>query len=552
MAAARPVGDVIPATERGALGVGPADLELGRIRHLLRERADIVALVVITAVAAGIRFATLDVQSFDHDEAVTAFHVLQPSLGATLSVVSHLERTPPLYYMLAWLWTGPLGVGSGQVDLRMLSALFGTLTVPIAFLAGRELASRRAGVIAAALVALNPFLVWYSQEARAYALLVLMLTLGLYLMARALRNPSRGNLALWALVSALALCSHYFAVFVVAPQAVWLLVTIRPRARPLAAVAAIAVAGVALLPLAVMQERTGRANGFASTPILTRAWEIPVHYVSGLEPQLWSSSAGVTALQVLAGLIAAVAAVAAAVIVRRRGTDAERRTALLVLGLAAAAFAVPLIAAAIGVDYVDPRNMIGPLVPLLVAGGVAFACAGRGRAGIAVATGLCALFAVVLVAVNVTPRMQRPDWRGAAAAIGPTQLRRVEIVPRLAAAPVGYYLGADQVAPRGQVVRVRQVDLLSRSTALTRPGPGFRLVTDRRVPGGMWLRRYESKHPVPITLHTDTAEKLIHDNASILVTGTPRPEEAPVPARSSQIEVSSSGSRPAGVVVPAA
>lgn len=552
VAAAPPVGDVIPATERGTIGVGAADLELGGIRQLLRERADIVALVMITAVAAGVRFATIDVQSLDHDEAVTAFNVLQPTLGATLSVVSHLERTPPLYYLLAWLWTGPLGVGSGQVDLRLLSALFGTLTVPVAFLAGRELASRRAGVIVAALVALNPFLVWYSQEARAYALLVLLLTLGLFLMARALRHPSRGNLALWALVSALALCTHYFAVFVVAPQAVWLLITIRPRGRPLAAVAATAAAGVALLPLAVMQEGSGRANGFARTAILDRGWQILVHYSSSLEPPLWSSSAGVATLQALAAVTAVVAGIAAAVIVRRRGTPAQSRAALLALGIAAAAFVVPLVVAAVGVDYVDPRNMIGPLVPLLVAGGIALGCSGAGRAGIAAAIGLCVAFVAVLVAVNVTPRMQRPDWRGAAAAIGASRLSRVEIVPRLAAAPVGFYLGADRVAPRGQVIRVRQVDLLSRSTALTRPGPGFRLITNRRVPGGMWLRRYESQHPVRITLHQDAAEKLIHDNASILVTGAPQPGEAPVPARSTQLEVRSTGSRPAGVVVPAA
>lgn len=545
-------GDVIPATERGALRVGAADLELGRVRQLLREQADVVALVVITAVAAGVRFATLDVQSLDHDEAVTAFHVLQPSLGATLSVVSHLERTPPLYYVLAWLWTGPLGVGAGQVDLRLLSALFGTLTVPVAFLAGRELASRHAGVIVAALVAFNPFLVWYSQEARAYALLVLLLMLGLYVMARVLRNPSRGNLALWALVSTLALCSHYFAVFVVAPQAVWLLIRLRPRSRPLAAVAATAAAGLALVPLAVMQEGSGRANGFANTPILDRAWQILVHYASSLEPQLWSSSAGVATLQAIAGVIAAVAAVAAAVIVKRRGTEAERRAALLAFGLAAAAFAVPLVAAAIGADYVDPRNMIGPLVPLLVAGGIAFACTGAGRAGVAAAVGLCVVFAAVLVAVNVTPRMQRPDWRGAAAAIGPSQLSRVEIVPRLAAAPVGYYLGADQVRPRGQAIPVRQVDLLSRSPTLTPPGPGFRLTADRRVPGGMWLRRYESERPVRITLKQGTAEKLIHDNASVLLSGRPLPEQAPVPVRPSQIEVRSPGSRPASVVVPAA
>ncbi len=55
----------------------------------------------VTALAALIRFATLDHQSFDHDEAATAVRVLHANLGDTLSVVGHGERSPPLYYILA-------------------------------------------------------------------------------------------------------------------------------------------------------------------------------------------------------------------------------------------------------------------------------------------------------------------------------------------------------------------------------------------------------------------------------------------------------------------
>src|SRR5438876_576650 len=81
-------------------------------------------------------------------------------------------RTPPFYYMLAWGWAKLFG--TGEVGLRSLSALAGTLTIPAAYAAGRALSSRRAGLIAAALFAVNPLLVWYSQEARAYALLALL------------------------------------------------------------------------------------------------------------------------------------------------------------------------------------------------------------------------------------------------------------------------------------------------------------------------------------------------------------------------------------------
>ena len=149
-------------------------------------------LAGIIAAAAVVRFATLDHQSYDHDEAVTAWRVLQSDLGGTLSVVADSERSPPLYYLLAWLWSKLFG--TGEVGLRSLSALIGTLTVPAAYLAARELSSARAGLIAAALVAFNPYLVWYSQQARSYALVVLFIAWGLYFFARCLSDPSRRNL----------------------------------------------------------------------------------------------------------------------------------------------------------------------------------------------------------------------------------------------------------------------------------------------------------------------------------------------------------------------
>ena len=153
------------------------------------SRRWLYALVAITAVGAIVRFATLGVQSYDHDEAVTAAGVLHPSLFSTLSQVAHGERSPPLYYVLAWLWSRPFG--TGEVGLRSLSALFGTLTIPLTYLAAAVLTRRSsAATIAAALVALNPYLVWYSQEARSYALMVLFATAALYYFARSLDDPS--------------------------------------------------------------------------------------------------------------------------------------------------------------------------------------------------------------------------------------------------------------------------------------------------------------------------------------------------------------------------
>ncbi len=178
-------------------------------------------LIGLTIAGAALRFATLDVQSFWYDEAVTV-GLVHLDFGSMLDHIPNSESTPPLYYVLAWLWTQLFG--SGEVGIRSLSALFGTAAIPVFYLAARELArSERAGVAVAALAAFNPLLVWYSQEARTYALLTLLGALSLYFFARLLSGVETRWLVWWAVTSGLALTAHYFAGFLVVPEAAWLL-----------------------------------------------------------------------------------------------------------------------------------------------------------------------------------------------------------------------------------------------------------------------------------------------------------------------------------------
>ncbi len=175
------------------------------------------------------RFASLGLQSYHHDEMVTAARVIPGSFAHMLHEVKSSESNPPLYYVLAWGWAKLFG--TGEVGLRSLSALFGAATVPLAYPIGRELASRRAGLLATAIVAVSPMLIWYSQEARSYVLLVFFGALSLLFFVRALRTRGGVDLALWAAASALALCSHDFAAFQIAIEAGWLLLALRDSRR---------------------------------------------------------------------------------------------------------------------------------------------------------------------------------------------------------------------------------------------------------------------------------------------------------------------------------
>ena len=235
-------------------------------------------LAVLVVGAAALRLSTLDVQSFWYDEAYVPVHTLHASLGATLRAVVHRENTPPLWYVLVWGWSRVFG--TGEVALRLPSALAGIATVAAAWGIGWELAGRRAAIATAAFVAANPLFVWYSQEARAYGLFVALTALAMWCWLRADSDPTPGRLTAFVASAAAALATHYFAVFLVAPMCVWLL---RRRERwrmTLPAVAVVAAVGVALVPLALAQGGHG-TQWIGEWALSARLETIPQYYLTG-------------------------------------------------------------------------------------------------------------------------------------------------------------------------------------------------------------------------------------------------------------------------------
>ena len=198
-----------------------------RVRATARRLPSWWPLAALLVLGAAIRFSTLDLQSLWYDEAFTPVHTLRPSLGATLHELAAHENTPPLWYVLVWLWTRAFGTDA--VALRFLSALAGLLLVAVGWAIGRELGSRRTAALLGLIVALNPFFVWYSQEARAYEFYAFFIGLSLLFFLRARRDPTPAALAGWSASSVLAILSEYFAVFLVALEAVLLLAA---HARP--------------------------------------------------------------------------------------------------------------------------------------------------------------------------------------------------------------------------------------------------------------------------------------------------------------------------------
>jgi hypothetical protein len=411
-------------------------------------------LAGIALLAAALRFATLDAQSFWFDEATTV-HLLRMDLGDMLSAIPDSESTPPLYYVLAWFWTKLFG--TGEVGVRSLSALAGTATIPVVYAVGVRMVTPRVGLIAAGLAAANPLLVWYSQEARAYALLVLLSALTLMVLPRALERPTAGRLISWAVLAALALATHYFAVFIVVPEAIWLLYAHRRRALPV--IAAVGLAGLALMPIAIDQAENDGASYIRGSSLVSRLIAVPKQFLVGYD------APG----EVVAIVLAAALAVFGVYLLDRRTSPAERRGAGALTAIGAGVVAVPALLALAGIDYLITRNLIVGLVPFLLVLATGYGAERAGRAGIAAAVGLAAIGVAMCVAVAIDDRHQRDDWRGVAERLGSADAQRMLVVsPVNGRIPMEVYLPGAYKAPRGAGVPVQEIDVIG----LNPRGPG--------------------------------------------------------------------------------
>lgn len=491
----------------GALERGGVWTYLDAVRESVRGRSRTFWIVAgLTVLAAGLRFATLGLQAYHHDEIVTASRVLRSDFWHAMDAVGFSESAPPLYYALAWPWTQV--TGTGEYGLRSLSALAGVATVPVAYLIGAELRDRRAGIAAAALVAVNPMLLWYSQEARAYALLALLTSLSLLYFLRALGPPRRGpagsyapyassihggsrNLTLWGLFSGLAVATHYFAVFPILAEAVWLL---RRRGREVWRGLLVFAAFAALLaPLAIHQASLNHAEWIGNHSLGHRLWEVGVVFTVGeIGDIVASPERPYLALVPVAALIALLALLVA------RGAPPERRAGGRALAIAAATIAVPLAVALLvpSKDYVLARNLLPALVPLLAAAGLAATLSTGRRAGALLGAILFVYSLGFCVATSFVPSLQRPDWDAVAAEIGEPEAPRAMVSWTLGHASLRYYLstGSFQARPsEGFSWYVHEVDFISDGVAppVRRDllGPRFRQVGYERT-GRLHVRRY--------------------------------------------------------------
>ncbi len=218
----------------------------------MRRFLPVVLLALILLLAAGLRFYLLDGQSFWADEGNSVV-LAGESTGEILSAAA-ADIHPPAYYLLLKVWGSIFGLDENGA--RSLSAVLGVIVVWGVYLAGAALKNKRTGLLAALLAAINPFLIYYSQEARMYQLLALTAVFSAYAMTQwwedapgSGRIPALAASILYVAMATLGLYTHYaFPIHLIALNLAFLVWLIGRRGDGVKR-----VLGRYLLPWAILQ-----------------------------------------------------------------------------------------------------------------------------------------------------------------------------------------------------------------------------------------------------------------------------------------------------------
>jgi 4-amino-4-deoxy-L-arabinose transferase-like glycosyltransferase len=214
-----------------------------------RRTLTLAGLAVVLLAAAALRFHHLDAESVWLDEAFS----IATSRTSLANIVAENSQDvhPPLHYFLLHYW-GFLA-GTTTWAARALSVLCSLGTIAAAYLVGAHLRGRATGLVAAILLTVSVFQVEFAQEARMYALLVLLSTLSIYFFVRLLDESSPRVFAGYAITTTLMVYTQAYAAFVLAAQATslaWEAWRRRERVIPAATrwIAALIVVLTAFLP----------------------------------------------------------------------------------------------------------------------------------------------------------------------------------------------------------------------------------------------------------------------------------------------------------------
>ena len=357
----------------------------------------------VTLLAAFLRMHALTAKSFWLDEGVS-IDIARLPWPRFLHVMWSGEANMALYYLVLRFW---LVFGSSEGFVRGLSVLFSVATVPVVFFLGARLFSRRVGLLAALLLAINAYHIRYAQETRSYAMVVFFAVLATWLLAKNLQEPSSAHWGIYAAVCAMATYSHFYAVLLVPAQAISLLSWRRDEIPWRKLVGSFLAFGVMIVPVAVFVFaiyvlKTGAPPSLWFTPLQPDSLVLLGIDFSGVYGRLLLS------LHVLAMGIAALGAAR----VRRGGDQTSEAWGYTLLFSWLVAPVVMVVTVSLVKPLFVPRflSFCLPALLLLVAVGISRLRPAVLSWGLFVAISICSIMADIRY-YQYDFEMRRQDWR---------------------------------------------------------------------------------------------------------------------------------------------
>ena len=242
-------------------------------------RPEIVALAIVALVIGLVaRFVTRS--SLWLDEALTV-NIANAPLGQIVENLKH-DGHPPLYYFLLHGWMGVFG--TGDLAVRALSGIFGVVALPLIWVIARRKGGSTLGWVAVAVVAISPFAVRYSDEARMYSLVILLVVIG-WLLVDDVTDRGKSSIARFiavSMIAAMLLYTHYWSLWLLGAlglTCLWKMWRTKDRVarRPWVGLAvALVAAGLVFAPwlptMLFQAAHTGTPWAPATRPTTALAW----------------------------------------------------------------------------------------------------------------------------------------------------------------------------------------------------------------------------------------------------------------------------------------
>jgi len=201
------------------------------------NRKEILLIILILILGSILRIFTLGSESFWLDESGTAqavkeyssFEVLENGLVGNLTPNYWKGTTHdlPFYFVLLSFWVKLFSVS--EVSLRLLSAIFGSLSILMVFFVAKELVSNKVALLSSFIFALSMTNIEYSQEARLYSFMSFIALSSVYFLIKSFKTGKMIYLAMFIISNIIGLYTHFTFVFFIAFEAVYILIMFKTK-----------------------------------------------------------------------------------------------------------------------------------------------------------------------------------------------------------------------------------------------------------------------------------------------------------------------------------